>query len=115
VDVVRAFNAAINDRDVDSLAALMTATHRFVDADGGTVVGKAACVEAWRGFFAAFPDYRNIFETLTDDGHGVVTVGGRSVCSVAVLDGPARWRAEVIGALVDEWRVTDVDALAAPT
>jgi SnoaL-like domain len=55
VDVVRSFNGAINDRDLEVLAAQMTETHRFIDAAGVTVEGKGACVEAWRGFFVAFP------------------------------------------------------------
>jgi len=48
--VVAAFNAAINARDVEALGALMDGGHRFVDAAGGTVEGKAACLEAWRGW-----------------------------------------------------------------
>ena len=67
LDVVIAFNDAINTHDVDRLAALMTDDHRFIDSAGQVVDGKQACVEAWRGFFAAFPDYRNHF---ADDGRG---------------------------------------------
>ena len=59
VAVAAAFNEAINTRDLDRLAGLMTDDHTFVDSAGGTVAGKPACVEAWRGFFEAFPDYRN--------------------------------------------------------
>jgi ketosteroid isomerase-like protein len=104
VAVVGAFNQAINERDLDALAALMTDTHRFVDAAGSTVEGKAACVEAWRGFFASFPDYRNVFDRVAVDGE-TVHVDGRSECSVAELDGPARWRAVVRDGGVDVWQV----------
>jgi ketosteroid isomerase-like protein len=108
-EVVGAFNQAINDRDLAALAALMTDTHRFVDATGSTVEGKAACVEAWRGFFDSFPDYRNVFDHVVAEGEGVVEVNGHSVCSVAELDGPARWRAVVRDGRVDLWQVFEPD------
>lgn len=104
--VVR-FNDAINARDLPSLARLMTDDHRFVDSAGEVVDGKDACVEAWSGFFAAFPDYRNTFESLDAAEPGVVEVRGRSDCSVAELTGPARWRVVVRGPAVAEWRVFD--------
>jgi ketosteroid isomerase-like protein len=105
VEVVLAFNEAINARDLDALSALMTDNHRFVDSADATVDGKEACTDAWRGFFAAFPDYRNVFDDVRSSAPGVVEVIGRSVCSVAELDGPARWRAEVRDGKVAVWQV----------
>jgi ketosteroid isomerase-like protein len=107
VATVTAFNDAINRRDPDALAALMTDTHRFVDAAGSSVEGKAACVEVWRGFFEAYPDYRNVFDELVPVGDGVVEVGGHSECREPALDGPARWRAVVRDGLVEVWQVTE--------
>ena len=104
-DVVRAFNDAINARDLDALTALMTDDHRFVDSDGAIVNGKAACTEAWRDFFAAFPDYRNVFDDMRSTTPGVVDNVGHSECSFAPLDGPARWRAEVRDGKVSLWQV----------
>ncbi|NUP24921.1 MAG: nuclear transport factor 2 family protein [Streptomyces sp.] len=104
IGVVRRFNAAINDRNLDALASLMSDEHTFVDSEGGVVRGKPACLEAWRGFFAAFPDYRNTFDDLIVRGD-VVAVRGYSVCSRPELAGPALWTARVSGAVVDEWRV----------
>lgn len=105
-EVVGSFNDAINRRDLGTLAALMTDDHRFTDAAGGHVHGKASCVDAWRGFFAGYPDYRNVFGEVTDEGDGVVTVRGHSICSVPELDGPARWRAVVVDDRVASWHVT---------
>jgi ketosteroid isomerase-like protein len=107
--VVGDFNDAINRRDVDTIAELMTDGHRFTDGAGGHVDGKAACVDVWRGFFASFPDYRNVFTDVVHEGDGVVTVRGHSVCSVRELDGPARWRAVVVDDRVDAWHVTAAD------
>ncbi|MFJ7071581.1 nuclear transport factor 2 family protein [Streptomyces sp. NPDC098781] len=106
VDVVRRFNAAINERNLHVLASLMSDDHIFVDSAGGGVRGKPACVEAWRGFFAAFPDYRNVFAETAVRGD-VVAVAGYSVCSTPELAGPALWTARVTGGLVEEWWVRE--------
>jgi SnoaL-like domain len=60
VTMVSSFNGAINAENLDRLGELMTETHRFVDSTGATIDGRVACVDAWRGLFAAFPDYRNV-------------------------------------------------------
>jgi ketosteroid isomerase-like protein len=98
------FNDRINARDLAGLAALMSDDHTFIDAAGASVVGRDACVEVWRGFFEAFPDYRNDFASAQVVGD-VVTVVGRSVCSVPELDGPALWTCVVRGDQVAQWRV----------
>ena len=108
--VVVAFNEAINRRDVAGLAQLMTPGHRFIDSAGGTVAGQDACIEAWRGFFDRFPDYRNTFDDVVDVGAGAVLACGRSECSVPELAGPAEWHAEVVDGRVDVWHVTEPDA-----
>ena len=108
VATVVAFNEAINARDLDALARLMHEQHRFIDAAGATVDGRRACVEAWRGFFDAFPDYHNVFDDVRGDATGAVEARGRSECSVPDLQGPARWRALVQDGLVVEWQVSDV-------
>jgi ketosteroid isomerase-like protein len=108
--VVIAFNDRINHRDIDGLTALMTDDHTFVDPAGATIVGKAECAAAWRGFFAAFPDYRNRFDAVSATGSSV-TVDGRSECSEPALAGPARWSAVVRFDKVARWQV---DAVPGP-
>jgi uncharacterized protein (TIGR02246 family) len=110
VAVVLAFNEAINRRDLAALTELMTESHRFIDTEGATVEGRDACVEAWRGFFDSFPDYRNVFVDVAELGDGVVIVQGRSECSSAPLDGPAEWRAVVLDGRVDVWQVSEPDS-----
>jgi ketosteroid isomerase-like protein len=104
LDVALRFNDAINARDLSALEPLMTDDHRFIDSAGTTVLGKGACLAAWRGFFASFPDYRNEF-AYVEARAGIVTVRGRSRCSAASLDGPARWTILVRDGRVSEWRV----------
>ncbi len=108
VAIVVAFNEAINARDLVGLGQLMHEQHRFIDSAGATVEGKIACIEAWRGFFDAFPDYRNVFDDVHGDARGAVEVRGRSECSTPALDGPARWRALVQDGLVIQWQVSGV-------
>lgn len=108
VEVVRRFNDRITVADLDGLAALMSDDHVFVDTAGGRTEGKPACVEAWRGFFAAFPGYLNTFETVVADGADVTAVGRSDCPGTAELTGPARWTATVAAGLVSRWQVEEV-------
>jgi ketosteroid isomerase-like protein len=93
----------ITAADADGIARLMTESHSFIDSVGHTVSGKAACCAAWRGFFEAFPTYRNEFDSVTERD-GTVIMTGRSVCADdSDLDGPAVWTARTVGTLVSEW------------
>ncbi|MBT2407462.1 nuclear transport factor 2 family protein [Streptomyces sp. ISL-87] len=98
------FNDRINAGDLDGLAALMSQDHTFIDTAETAVTGKQACLDAWRGFFAAFPDYRNVFTSVTAQG-GLVTALGHSVCAEPSLAGPARWTAVVHDGKVTRWQV----------
>jgi ketosteroid isomerase-like protein len=102
--VAARFNDSINRRDVDGLANLMSDDHRFVDTEANVVSGKQACLDAWRGFFDLFPDYRNVFTSLTANDD-VVSIVGYSECADPSLAGPALWTARVRGETVTEWRV----------
>jgi uncharacterized protein (TIGR02246 family) len=104
--LVRSFNDAINDRDLNRLAARLTDDHRFIDSAGQVVSGREAVTKAWAGFFAAFPDYRNVFDAIEARGD-LVLVAGRSICSFPDLHGPALWSARVVGSRIAEWRVHD--------
>jgi ketosteroid isomerase-like protein len=105
-DVAIQFNDAINAGDLDALAALMTDDHRFIDSAGTAFEGIDRCREIWSGFFAAFPDYRNHFETVAEKD-GKVVIAGRSSCSDERLAGPALWCAAIADRKVREWRVYD--------
>jgi len=107
VDVVVAFNEAINARDLTGLVALMAPDHLFVDSTGAMVAGRDACRAAWASFFESFPDYRNVFETIDVLADSEVVATGRSVCAFEALAGPARWHASVADGLVTIWRVED--------
>jgi ketosteroid isomerase-like protein len=100
-----AFNDAITRRDLSALRELMTEDHTFVDSDANVVAGAKSVLDAWQGFFAAFPDYRNVWEDVRLDGDAVIATG-RSVCATEpALDGAAIWTATLRGDRVAEWRV----------
>jgi ketosteroid isomerase-like protein len=103
-NIVTAFNDCITRRDIDGLSKLMTDDHVFIDAVNNRISGKARCIEAWNGFFDAFPDYRNRFERVVMVGNEAVIIG-HSVCSDVRLAGPALWTAKMEGELIAEWRV----------
>jgi ketosteroid isomerase-like protein len=107
VHVAVRFNEAINRRDLRALGQLMTDDHTFIDSGGAVFAGKERVLEAWGGFLAAFPDYRNEWSDVSTIGGTVVAIG-RSVCPTeAALDGPAIWSARADGDRVSEWRVFD--------
>jgi uncharacterized protein (TIGR02246 family) len=100
------FNDAITARDAGALAALMTADHTFTDTEGNVIAGRQACRAAWEGFFAAFPDYRNVFTEVSAAGD-TVTIIGHSICAEPALAGPARWTATIRDGRVAHWRVDE--------
>ncbi len=72
------------------------------------VRGKGACLDVWRGFFAAFSNYRNDAAEWRTNGVEVAMAGSSS-CSDKRLDGPALWLAVTNGTMVAEWQVLDDD------
>jgi len=56
VEVALAFVDAINRKDTDCLAELMTADHKFIDGDGSEHVGKDPRKMGWSEHPALIPD-----------------------------------------------------------
>ena len=102
---VLAFNAAINARDVTALDRLMTDDHALIDSVGRAIAGREEVLRAWRGFFDAYPDYRNIWSDVQPIGRVVIATGRSSCATEPLLDGPAIWAAKTRGERVSEWRI----------
>lgn len=111
--VVAAFVGAINRHDLDALTESMTRDHAFVDSAGAVLEGREAVREAWRRYFALFPDYAVEVEQVLsgDDGVALFGVargtfarsgGSRPEDSWEI---PAAWRALVRDGRVAEWSV----------
>jgi ketosteroid isomerase-like protein len=102
---VLSFNDAITRQDLTSLGQLMTDDHVFIDSDNNVFSGRKPVLDAWSGFFDAFPDYRNVWTSLISADDLLIAIG-RSVCaSEPGLDGPAIWTAKTRRGRVAEWRV----------
>lgn len=59
------FNEKINQRDLEGLTELTADDHTFIDNSGQVTKGKDAMKEGWNEFFRNYPDYRNIFTSVT--------------------------------------------------
>jgi ketosteroid isomerase-like protein len=99
------FNDAITQRDIQALGRLMTDDHIFIDSDENPLSGKEEVLRAWKGFFTAFPDYRNVWTEVLPSDDTVIALGHSVCASEPALDGPAIWTASVRANRVSAWRV----------
>jgi hypothetical protein len=111
-EVVSQFIRAINAHDPQAVAGLLSPAHEFTDALGKKLTGVEALEEAWRGYFALFPDYHLEPDTILSAGQTVAVFGhaaGTYANAPTALQGswrlPAAWRAVVIDGLLREWQV----------
>ena len=100
------FNEMINQRDLDGLVELMTDDHTFIDNSGD--IDKNMKV-GWKEFFENYPDYRNIFTSVTVKNNVVVMVGYSTCSNERRLNGPSMWTAKIHSGCVSEWRVYWLD------
>ena len=111
--VAEAFVAAINARDPERLAELMTDDHVFVDSDGKEHSGKDRMREGWRGYFSLVPDYQIEVAEIYSRGDRAVPVGiaeGTFTKDGSLLQEnhwrvPAAWRAVVTDERVSVWQL----------
>jgi limonene-1,2-epoxide hydrolase len=75
IRIVQSFNNAINEGNVEILSRLMAEDHTFIDASGAAHSGVEEMTEGWKDFFRMFPDYKNNFEYILQDGNLVVALG----------------------------------------
>lgn len=111
--VAQAFVRAINRQDVDALAELMTAEHKFIDSLGNVAEGREKMRAGWTAYFKMVPDYTVAIEEMLCDGPVVVMLGVAQGTYSA--DGrlkpenhwttPTALRAFIEGQKVAEWRV----------
>jgi ketosteroid isomerase-like protein len=98
------FNDCINNKDLEGLLNLMTDDHTFIDSANNHFNGKPTCKIAWTGFFAAFPDYKNVFEIVSSKDATAI-MQGYSVCSDKSLEGRGIWTAKIVNDKIIEWRI----------
>jgi uncharacterized protein (TIGR02246 family) len=113
VEAVLRFLDAINQRDADKLAALMTDDHVFIDSLGQSVVGRESMRQGWRAYYSFCPDYWVSHEEIFPSGNLVAVFGaaGGTIAKNGILPREniwqisAAWLALVEGNRVKRWRV----------
>ncbi|WP_433203494.1 nuclear transport factor 2 family protein [Dactylosporangium sp. CS-047395] len=100
----------INRGDPAGLAELMHPDHRLVVLDEPPLVGRDANVEAWRGYFTAFPEYVIHPRHLTAAGGRVAVLGTTTGSHLGLPDEEESrltviWLAEVEQGRLTLWRI----------
>jgi uncharacterized protein (TIGR02246 family) len=111
--VAQEFVRAINRHNVEAMAELMTAGHRFIDSMGQIMQGREQVRACWVGYFRMVPDYSIAIEETYCRRPVVLMVGVAKGTYTA--DGwlreengwktPAAFRASIKDGKVAEWRV----------
>ena len=113
IRIVQTFNNAINEGNVELLSSLMTEDHTFIDASGAAHSGVKEMTEGWKDFFRMFPDYKNKFESILQDGNLVVALGtacgtyngNRGLIPENRIEWTAAWKAIVENDKIKLWQV----------
>ena len=100
------FNEMINQRDFNGFVKLLTEDHVFIDNFGHVDANMAA---GWQAFFTNYPDYRNVFTSVTVSDDVAVMIGYSTCSTEPRLNGPSMWTAKVRDGRVSEWRVYWLD------
>lgn len=109
----QAFVRAVNRRDPEALAALMTDNHCFIDSLGDTVRGRDKMRAGCAAYFKMVPDYSIAVEEKCCAGPAVVLLGAaqdiyapdRQLKEENRWQTPVAIRAPIEDGKVAEWRV----------
>jgi ketosteroid isomerase-like protein len=112
VAVALSFIDCINRLDLDALADLMTDDHELRILDERPVAGRAQNVEAWRGYFAAFPAYVIYPERIAERGETVVILGHTTGSHLGLADEveatmDVLWTATARSGRLETWCILD--------
>lgn len=111
--LAQAFVRAINRRDLDRLAELMTPAHSFIDSLGNVFEGRDRMRDGWAAYFGMVPDYSVAIEEYYPSDPVVILIGVAS--GTWTPDGklggenrrqtPIAIRARIDDGLIAEWRI----------
>jgi ketosteroid isomerase-like protein len=113
IDVVKAFIAAINQRNPSEISGLMTEDHTFVDSGGRIQSGRENMTAGWKAYFRMFPDFEIQVENMLGDKALVAVFGSasgtyngkRGLVSENRIEMPAAWKAVVANGKIKHWQV----------
>lgn len=103
----------INRHDLDSLVAMLSDDHLFVDGLGQEYRGREKLRESWRTYFEWFPDYHLGVKEWFQNGRVVAMFGVASGTFAVGTElpvenrwkAPAAWRAVVRDHTIAQWHV----------
>jgi ketosteroid isomerase-like protein len=106
------FIDCINRGDIDGLSALMTDDHVLTIFAEAPIVGRAANLEAWRGYAASFPEYVIAPRRMSEHGDVVATVGHTTGSHLGLPEAQERalsliWLCRVVDGRVAGWTLID--------
>ncbi len=74
-EIALAFVDAINSKDIERLAGLMTDDHKFIDGDGSEHIGKDQMKVGWKKHFELIPDLTLTVSNQFEEKDTVVLFG----------------------------------------
>ncbi len=101
----------INRHDLESISALLSEDHLFIDWLGNEVRGRDRTREGWSAYFQMFPDYHIGVREWFQNGRVVAMIGVASgdrrhrASRGEPLEIPAAWRAVVRDHQLAQWQV----------
>ena len=111
--VAFAFVDAINSKDIECLASLMSVNHKFIDGDGSEHVGKEQMKVGWKEHLELIPNL-TLTISLHFEEENIVVLLGRSSGTI-IQNGefrpenswqvPCAWRVLVESEKVVEWQL----------
>ena len=110
VVAVMNFIDCINRRDVEGLDGLMTDGHTLHVFNEEPLSGRAAMIEAWRGYFSSFPEYAIHPHEYSEVNEGVAVLGHTTGSHLGLPDHVERattliWFARVERGRLRLWRL----------
>ncbi|MGA8542662.1 MAG: nuclear transport factor 2 family protein [Thermoplasmata archaeon] len=103
----------INRHDLESISALLSEDHLFIDGLGNEVRGRDRTREGWSAYFQMFPDYHIGVKEWFQNGRVVAMIGvasgtyavGTELPAENRWKIPAAWRAVVRDHQLAQWQV----------
>lgn len=112
-EIALAFVDAINSKDLEGMAGLMTDDHKFIDGDGSELPGKDQMKAGWKMHFELIPDLTLSISAQFEDEETVVLLGQSrgTILQNGELKAenhwqvPSAWRVLVKSGKVAEWQL----------
>ena len=91
---VKAFIAALNERDLDKIEAFLAADFRFIDTSNKELRGARACMGMFHRLLELAPDFRVEVEAIVERGDDIL-ISGSSRTIIPEMQGATQWRARL--------------------